>query len=121
MALVKNGLAALPEKQSFKLAVVCACALFRLASNIFCHFFRQCRSQFRCGDTWSVTKKSNINNQHFLKSSPKAIVYCCQYFVNDLTMMWRFYSNLARFLLLSMGGAALTQLNFLLCYVYLGA
>lgn len=74
--------------------------------------------KFRCRDTWSMTKKRIINNRHFLKSSPKAIVYCCQYFVNDLTMMRRFLQlpTVASFCW-KVGGAALTQLNFLLCYV----
>lgn len=71
MALVKNGLAALPGKQSFKLAVVCLrlCS-FSPSVGYFLQFFSAMSfAEFRCEDTWCGTKKTNINNGHFLKSS----------------------------------------------------
>lgn len=69
MALVKNGLAALPGKQSFKLAVVCLrlCS-FRLASDIFCNFFGNVIRRVQVWRHVVATKKTNINNWHFLKS-----------------------------------------------------
>lgn len=49
---------------------VCASALFRLASDIFCNFFSAMSfAEFRCEDTWCCTKNTNINTGHFLKSS----------------------------------------------------
>lgn len=90
MALVKNGLAALPGKQSFKLAVVCLRLCYFFAYFFYVVVIRSPQVQRTRGP-----KKINNNQQFF-----KALVYCCQYFVNDFQYDMAFFAGTLLALLL---------------------
>lgn len=118
MALVKNGLAALPGKQSFKLAVVCLCLCsFSPSLGYFLAIFFG--NVIRRVQVWGHVVRGQ-RKQILITGIFKVPVYCCQYFVNDLSVMRHFLQRWIASLCRRVGGAALTRqnLSYFVVFIY---
>lgn len=91
---------------------VCAFALFRLI-YFFGYFFGNVIRRIQVWGHVVRTKKANINNWHFLKSLLLSIFR--KWFEYDAA-----FFNLATYSW-TVGGAPLTQLNFVFCCIYLSS